>query len=175
MTRRKIYIWYHSFWGWWWWWWWYCWLTEWPLPESLFSWFLLCFIAAQLLNKIITYTVFIIKTIITIVMIVSNMIISSTLVSTFTFTHPCLASAWIISFFGAWVEVGGCHWLFHELFAFTVFKISHSLWLVYHLSFINEIFTFCQMLSFVHLRWVAKGRGNHCHHHLKGSDGVDYS
>ena len=41
-----------------WWWWKYYWLTEWPLPESLFSWFLLCLIAAQLLNKNITYKLY---------------------------------------------------------------------------------------------------------------------
>ena len=67
------------------------------------------------------------------------------------------------------------YWLFQELFAFTVFKISHSLWHVYHLSFINEIFTFCQRLSFVHLRWVTKGGGNHCHHYLESNDDVDKS
>ena len=72
-----------SLWGWWK----YCWLTEWPLPESLFSWFLLCFIAAQLLNKNINCTVFIIIIMITIVMIVSNIIIFSALVPHFHF-HP---------------------------------------------------------------------------------------
>ena len=101
-----------------------------------------------------------------IAMIVSNIIIFSTLVPHFHFHPPmscfCLNHLLLWRLSSWWLS----YWIFQELFAFTVFKISHSLWHVYHLSFINEIFPFCQALSFVHLRWVTKGGSNHCHHHL---------